>query len=115
MADKIKLIISLLVVAGSIAAFYVYEEQSLLYRVLGLIGALIVAAAIALMTETGRNTRAFLRGSVIEVRKVVWPTRKETTQTTLLVVVVVILVGLFLWLLDMFLTWAVQLLTHPGV
>lgn len=115
MADKLRLIISLLVVLASLVAFYAYEEQSLLYRVLGLIVALIVSAAIALMTETGRGVRAFLRGSVIEVRKVVWPTRKETTQTTMLVVVVVILVGLFLWLLDMFLIWAVELLTRPGV
>jgi len=83
--------------------------------VLGLIVAFVISAAIALMTETGRGIRAFLRGSLTEVRKVVWPTRKETTQTTMLVVVVVVLVGLFLWLLDMFLFWAVELLTRPGV
>ena len=115
MADKLRLIVAFLVVLASLGAFYVYEEQSQLYRVLGLIGALSIAAAIALMTEAGRNLRAFLRGSLVEVRKVVWPTRKETTQTTMLVVVVVILVGLFLWLLDMFLLWAVEFLTRPGV
>lgn len=115
MADKLKMFVALLVLAAALVAFYWYDEQSLLYRVLGLLVAVSVSAGIALLTESGRNVKNFMRGSMIEVRKVVWPSRKETTQTTLLVVAMVVLVGLFLWLLDMFLLWAVQLLTHSGV
>ena len=53
-------------------------------------------------------------GANTEVRRVVWPSRTETLQTTLAVLVVVLLVGIFLWLLDMLLLWAVQLLTGQG-
>ena len=49
-----------------------------------------------------------------EVRKVVWPTRQETVQTTLMVVVAVIILGIFLWLIDMLLLNAVQILTGQG-
>jgi preprotein translocase subunit SecE len=115
MADKLKMFVALLVLIAALGAFYWFEEQSLLYRVLGLLVALSVAAWIALLTETGRSVKSFMRGSLIEVRKVVWPSRKETTQTTMLVVAMVVLVGIFLWLLDMFLLWAVELLTHSGV
>ena len=44
----------------------------------------------------------------------VWPTRAETVQTTLAVILMVFLVGIFLWLLDMLLLWAIQLLTGQG-
>jgi len=115
MADKLKMFVALLVLAAALVAFYWFEEQSLLYRVLGLLVAMSVAGWIALLTETGRSVKNFMRGSLVEVRKVVWPSRKETTQTTMLVVAMVVLVGLFLWLLDMFLLWAVELLTQSGV
>jgi preprotein translocase subunit SecE len=48
------------------------------------------------------------------VRKVVWPSGKETTQTTLVVMGLVLTVAIFLWLLDMFLLWSVKLLTGQG-
>jgi preprotein translocase subunit SecE len=56
----------------------------------------------------------FITGAQNEVRRVVWPTRQETVQTTLAVVLMVFLVGIFLWLLDMILLWAIQLLTGQG-
>jgi preprotein translocase subunit SecE len=115
MADKLKLIIALLVVVAALFGFYYFEGESFFYRVLGLVAAFIVAAGIVLMTETGRNVRGYIRGATIEVRKVVWPTRKETTQTTLIVFVMVVLVGIFLWLIDMFATWAMTTLTQLGV
>ncbi len=115
MADKIKLSLAVILLLAAIVAFYLLGEHPLLYRVLGLLATGGVAAAIALQTEPGRNAREFLRGSMVEIRKVVWPTRKETTQTTLIVIVMVIVMGILLWLLDMFLLWAVRLLTGQGV
>jgi preprotein translocase subunit SecE len=55
---------------------------------------------IALKTEPGAETLEFLRGSRSEVRKVVWPTRAETTQTTLIVIAMVVIMGFLLWLFD---------------
>jgi preprotein translocase subunit SecE len=64
-----------------------------------------------LQSQSGKAAWAFVRDARTEVRKVVWPTRKETAQTTLFVIVAVIFMGVCLWLLDMFLGWAVRLLT----
>jgi preprotein translocase subunit SecE len=114
MADKIKLLLAILVLGGAIGAFYYYGDQSLLLRVLGLVAAAGIATAILAQTEKGAAAIAFSRGSVIEVRKVVWPTRKETTQTTLIVVAMVVVMGIVLWLFDSFLLWAVSLLTGQG-
>jgi len=114
MADKIKLSLAAILLLAAIVAFYLLGEHPLLYRVLGLLATGGVAVAIVLQTEAGRNALDFLRGSMVELRKVVWPTRKETTQTTLIVIVMVIILGIMLWLMDMFLLWAVRLLTGQG-
>ena len=112
--DTVKLVVSLMILLAGIAGFYYYAEESLLYRVLGLVAVVMVAAGIALTTATGQAILSFGRESRAEVRKVVWPTRQETIQTTLMVVVAVIILGIFLWLVDMLLLEAVQLLTGQG-
>jgi len=56
----------------------------------------------------------FLGNTRTEVRKVVWPTRAETTQTVMAVMFVVILMGVLLWVLDMFLLGAIRMLTGQG-
>ena len=112
--DKIKWLIAVLLIAAGIVGFYHYADQGLLYRVLGLLVVIGFAIAIALTTQSGRATLDFGRSAVLEVRKSVWPTRRETTQTTLIVMVMVLLVGIMLWLFDMFLKWAMQLLIGQG-
>ena len=112
--DVIKLIVSIALVVGGIAAFYYFADQSLLYRVLGLVAASIVSVLIVFSTEMGRQLWAFMKEARTEVRRVIWPTKQETTQTTLIVVVMVFVVGIILWLLDMFLFWGVRVLTGQG-
>lgn len=112
--DTVKLITALLILVGAVGGFYYYSEQSTLVRVLGLLAAVGVAALVALQTDRGRFVWAFFKDAQVEVRKVVWPTRKETVQTTLIVMAMVIVVAIFLWLLDMLLAWAVRLLTGQG-
>lgn len=114
MADKLKLVIALAIAIAAFAGFYYFDEQQQLIRVLGLLFALGVATFVASRSEVGAETLAFSRGALVEVRKVVWPTRKETVNTTLLVMVMVVIVGLILWLFDMFLAWGIQLLTGQG-
>ncbi len=109
--DKLKLTISVLLVAAAIGGFYYFGDQPVWLRVIGLLAVGGVAFFIALQTEVGRAAWAFRREAIIEARKVVWPTRKETTQTTIVVLVVVMIVAVLLWLLDMFLAWAVRFLT----
>lgn len=112
--DTVKLALAALLLGGAVVAFYWFEDQSLLLRVLGLLGVAVVSVLIASQTLIGRSTWAFVGATRTEVRKVVWPTRAETTQTALAVLFVVVLMGVLLWLLDMFLLWAIRLLTGQG-
>ena len=109
-ADTLKLFSALVVLVAAIYGFYEFAEQSLLYRVIGLIVAVVIAGFIAYTSTIGKTFWRFAIQSRVEVKKVVWPTRAHTMQITMAVMFVVILVGLFLWLLDMFLAWSYQAL-----
>ena len=110
-ADTFKLLAAGAIVLSALVAFYVFAEHSLLVRVIGLLAAASAAVAIALKTERGAETLEFMQGARTELRKVVWPTRAETTQTTLIVIAMVVIMGLLLWLLDVLLLWLVRLIT----
>jgi preprotein translocase subunit SecE len=114
MADKAKLTMAVLVLLAGIVGFYMFEAYALWMRVVGMLAFAGISLAIAAQAEPGRAALGFVREARTEVRKVVWPTRKETIQTTLTVMVMVVVVAIMLWLLDMFLLWAVQLLTGQG-
>lgn len=85
-----------------------YAEQSLLYRALAGVALVVAAIAIAFTTSKGREFNVFRREAMIELRKVVWPTRQETWQTTLLVFAVVVVVALILWGLDTLLSFGIS-------
>ena len=107
--DNLKwLVVAVLVGAGVYGNSY-FADQSLLYRVLGLLALAVVAGFIALQTAQGATFWDLVKGSRTEIRKVVWPTRNETVQTTVIVVGFVILVALILWGLDSLLGWLVSL------
>lgn len=112
--DVLKWIVSIGLLGAAIAAFYLYAEQSLLLRVVVLLVVAAASIAIGYQTEKGRLAWWFLREARTEVRKVVWPTRRETGQTTLIVIVVVTIVAIILWLFDGVLTYAVRLLLGTG-
>jgi len=112
--DTFKLMLAIAVLIAGIVGFYYYEAESLLYRVLGVVFAAGVAVAISATTVLGQNLIGFGREARMEVRKVVWPSRQETVQTTFMVIVAVIIIGIFLWLIDMLLAEAIQLLTGTG-
>ncbi len=100
MADKIKVGVSLLLIAAGIAGFYYLQERMFALRLLSVLVGLLLATAVFLMTEPGRRFFAFGRESVAETKRVVWPTGKETMQTTAVVVVFAITMAVFLWLVD---------------
>jgi preprotein translocase subunit SecE len=112
--DTFKLLLAIAVLIGGIVGFYYYEAESQLYRVLGVVFAALVAIAISSTTTLGQNLIGFGREARMEVRKVVWPTRQETIQTTFMVLVAVIIIGIFLWLVDMVLAQAIQMITGGG-
>ena len=108
--DSAKWVGAFAILASGIAGFYYWADESLLLRVIGLLVSSATAIFVAAQTEKGRVAWDFVRESHTEVRKVVWPTRKETTQTTLIVIAMVGLVAVIMWLLDGLLAWLVKLL-----
>jgi len=112
--DTVKLLLAAAVLIGGIFAYNYYEDQSMLLRAVGVLVALVIALVVMFQTSQGKALWVFIQGSRIEVRKVVWPTRQETVQTTLTVLVFVLLLGIFFWLLDLFLLWATRILTGQG-
>ncbi len=112
--DTAKLILAAVVLIAGVAAFYYYEDQSILLRTLGILVALAVGIVIALQSAQGQALWRFMQSSRGELRKVVWPTRQETLQTTLTVFVFVLILGIFFWLLDMGLLWITRALTGQG-
>jgi len=104
--DKLKLGLSVLVIIAGIVGFSVLESKlPTVARVAIFVGSLGLAALIAWMSEPGRRTIAFAHESYNEVKRVVWPTRKETLQMTGIVFAFVAIMGLFLWVLDKLVEW----------
>ena len=104
-ADKAKLALAALLVVGGVAAFYLLAPQDLWLRVVVLLVVMAAAVVTFFITEPGRELIAFGRDSAREVRKVVWPTRKEAMQMTGYVFAFVVAMALFLWLTDVTLKW----------
>ncbi len=106
--------LSIAILLSSIVAYYTFAEWHAVVRILVVLFGVTLAGYVLYKTELGASWFKYLVHTKKEVRQVVWPTRKETVQTTLIVVIAVILVGIFLWLIDMFFLWAVKLLTGQG-
>ena len=105
-ADRVKLILAVLVVIAGIVAFSALETQlAAPVRAVIFILSLFVAAGIVAISEPGKRLIGFAQESYYEVRKVIWPTRKETFQMTGIVFAFVAVMGVFLWLLDKSLEW----------
>jgi preprotein translocase subunit SecE len=106
--DTVKLMTALLVLIAGVVAFYYFEDESQLLRVIGILAIAATAFFIVSTTDIGRRGLGFVRDARVEVRKVVWPTRTEATQTTIAVLIMVFLVAIMLWLIDMTLGWGVR-------
>lgn len=106
-AERIKQVLAVLVVIAGIVAFSLLEGQSTLARVGAFIGSLVVAFVIIWFSDTGRRTVGYLRDSYHEVKRVVWPSRKEATQMTGVVFVFVAIMAVILWLFDKALEWII--------
>jgi len=104
-ADKAKLAVAGVLVIAAVVAFYALARQDLWMRVAALVVLLIAAVATFFTSEAGKQLIAYGQDSVREVRKVVWPTRKEALQMTGYVFAFVFVMALFLWMTDKTLEW----------
>ena len=104
-ADKAKLVLVVALVVAALAGFYTLTAQGPIVQWLTLVGGLVAAVVVFLVSLPGRQLVAFGGDAWREVNKVVWPTRKESTQMTLYVFAFVVIMALFLWLTDKTLEW----------
>jgi preprotein translocase subunit SecE len=104
-ADKAKLVLVVALVVASLGGFYALSERGAIVQWLILVGGLVAAVVVFLLSLPGRQLVAFGNDAWREVNKVVWPTRKESTQMTLYVFAFVVIMALFLWLTDKTLEW----------
>jgi preprotein translocase subunit SecE len=104
-ADKAKLAVAAALVVAALAAFYMLSKQGQLVQWATLVLGLAAAVGLFFTSESGRQLAAFGRDAWREVRKVVWPARKEAIQITAYVFGFVLIMALFLWLTDKTLEW----------
>jgi preprotein translocase subunit SecE len=112
--DTAKLVAAVAILVGGIAAFYVFDQYPAAVRWLVVLVAVAAGIFVALQSAQGRELWQFVQGSRVELRKVVWPTREDTTKMTLVVVAAIVVLGLFFWLLDMLLGAITRALTGQG-
>ncbi len=103
--DKAKLVVALVLVAAGLWGYYWLAESALVLRILAVAAGVAAGAAVAWFSAPGREFAVFAGESVAEVKKVVWPTRKETIQTTAAVFAFVVVMAIFLWISDKTLEW----------
>ena len=100
MADKLKFTLALLLLAAGVAGFYLLGDKPMILRVLSVLAGLRAGAAVAWYTAPGQRFFDFSQEAVVETKKVVWPSRKETMQTTGIVFAFVLVMAIVLWLTD---------------
>jgi len=108
--DILKLLMAAGLLVGGIFGYYWYLEWMLPLRVLLVLGGLAASIGIVATSTQGHRIWAFIQGSRIEIRKVIWPTKQETTQTAIAVFIFTLVMALFFWGLDSGLLWLTRTL-----
>lgn len=115
MTDKLKLLLAALLVIAGLAGFYLLgDEAATVLRVLSVLAGIGFALLVVRLTSVGQSALTLSQESIVEARKVVWPTRRETLQMTGVVLLFAFVMALFLWLVDGVLGWIIQYLMGRG-
>ncbi len=108
LADRLKLILAVALLVAGVAGFYALAGQPQVLRVLTVLAGVGLALLVGMRSGPGGRLWGFLKDSRTEVRRVVWPTRRETLQTTGVVFLAAVVVGLMLWLFDWVISLAIR-------
>jgi preprotein translocase subunit SecE len=106
MADKIKVAVAVLLLIAGIAGFYFLSESPMVVRVASVLAGIVAGALLGWTTAPGKEFFLFAQEAVVETKKVVWPTRKESLQTAGAVFAFVLAMAVFLWITDKGLEYA---------
>ena len=113
-ADVARLVLAIALVVAGVAAFYVLDSAPIWARWLAVVAGLALGLGVIATSVYGRTVIQFVLDSRVELRKIVWPDRRETGVTTLVVFAFVVIGGGFFWLVDLILAWATRHLTGQG-
>jgi len=113
-ADVARLGMAVVLVFAGIVAFYTFDSAPLWERWLAVVAGLALGIAVVATSAYGKAVYQFVLDSRVELRKIVWPSRRETGMTTLVVFAFVIIGGAFFWIVDLILAWATRHLTGQG-
>jgi preprotein translocase subunit SecE len=112
--DVFRLVVGVMLVLAGIVAFYWQDTAPAWQRWGAVVLGLVLGIGIVATSAYGRTVIEFVLDSRVELRKIVWPERRETGMTTVVVFAFVIIGGLFFWVVDFFLAWATRHLTGQG-
>ena len=113
-ADVARLVMAVVLVVAGIVAFYALDSAPVWERWLTVVAGLALGFAVVATSAYGKAVYQFVLDSRVELRKIVWPSRRETGMTTLVVFAFVIIGGAFFWIVDLILAWATRHLTGQG-
>lgn len=107
LVDLAKFVLAAILVAVGIGMFYVFSSQLPIYvrYLFPLVGVVAAILIVFLWSTTGRELTTYIRESVVEAKKVVWPDRTETVRMTLFVLMFVGILALFIWGVDSLISW----------
>lgn len=109
--EAVKWLLVVAAIAAAVIGNSYFANEPVLYRVIGVAAVALVGVFFALQTEQGKSFNQLRKDALVEMRKVVWPTRQETLQTSLIVLLFVVLVALMLfmfdWILSGLITWII--------
>lgn len=106
-SDKIRIFLAIILVAAGIVGYYFFPDLNFYARLGIFVGGLVLAALVFFTCPTGKNTISFVTAAFNELKRVVWPTRKETIQMTGVVFVFAGVMALLLWIIDKLLAWII--------
>ena len=114
MTDKLKIVFSFLLFVAGIVGFYLLSDQALVLRILAILVGLGLASLVFWKTALGQKTFGFINEAIVESKRVVWPTRKETIQMTITVFILVAVMAVFLALVDVSFSYMINWLLGRG-
>jgi preprotein translocase subunit SecE len=112
--DVFRLVVGVMLVLAGIVAFYWQDTAPVWQRWGAVVLGLVLGIGLVATSAYGKTVIQFVLDSRVELRKIVWPERRETGMTTVVVFAFVIIGGVFFWVIDFFLAWATRHLTGQG-
>jgi len=110
--NKLKLVLAIFFILAGVAGFFYLDESAMVIRALSILTGVLSAVIIAKYTTQGQDFYGFCKESSEEIKKVVWPSRKESLQTSGVVFAFVVVMAIFLWLIDAALMSLVRLMMN---